>query len=274
MALKEFQIIASIEDVIATGDIIKFRVPFSGTLKKVELWTNSANTNGDNIFNINVNGTDLFSGGSRPKITQNQTHGELTGLSNSLTAGHEVILQLESIATGGVKADLVLQLTIDDGITINSEINSASSKSTPVDADLVGIVDSADSNSLKKLSWANIKATLKAYFDAIYGVVAQNSQSTAYTLVLSDSGKQILHPSSDNNARTFTIPANSSVAYPVGTAITFINKINTVTIAINSDTLTFAGVGTTGSRTLAANSIATAIKISSTEWIISGVGLT
>jgi hypothetical protein len=32
--------------------------------------------------------------------------------------------------------------------------------------------------------------------------------------------------------------------------------------------------GTTGSRTLAANGIATAIKISSTEWIISGTGLT
>jgi hypothetical protein len=32
--------------------------------------------------------------------------------------------------------------------------------------------------------------------------------------------------------------------------------------------------GTTGSRTLAANGIATCIKLTSTEWIISGVGLT
>jgi hypothetical protein len=35
-----------------------------------------------------------------------------------------------------------------------------------------------------------------------------------------------------------------------------------------------AGAGTTGSRTLAANGIATAIKLTSTEWIISGTGLT
>lgn len=108
----------------------------------------------------------------------------------------------------------------------------------------------------------------------LYSNIPINSQSTAYTLVLADAQRQILHPSSDNNARTFTIPANSSVAYPLGTAITFVNRINTVTIAITSDTLVLAGFGTTGSRTLAANGVATALKIESTTWIISGTGLT
>jgi len=101
-----------------------------------------------------------------------------------------------------------------------------------------------------------------------------NSQTTAYTAVLSDSGKTILHPASDNNARTFTIPANSSVAYPNGTVLTFVNMINTVTIAITSDTMYLAGPGTTGSRTLAAYGVATAVKIDSTTWVISGNGLT
>jgi hypothetical protein len=106
--------------------------------------------------------------------------------------------------------------------------------------------------------------------------IPQNSQSTAYTLVLTDSGKQIFHPSADTTARTFTIPANSSVAYPVGTAITFINQnaAGVVTIAINTDTMRLAVDGTTGSRTLAANGIATCVKLTSTEWIISGAGLT
>ncbi len=44
-------------------------------------------------------------------------------------------------------------------------------KSTPVDADQVGLMDSAASNILKKLSWANIKATLKTYFDTVYQAV-------------------------------------------------------------------------------------------------------
>lgn len=104
----------------------------------------------------------------------------------------------------------------------------------------------------------------------------QNSQSSSYTLVLADAGKHILHPSADTTARTFTIPANSSVQFPIGTAITIINQnsAGVVTISINTDTMRLAGAGTTGSRTLAANGIATAIKITSTEWIISGTGLT
>lgn len=109
-----------------------------------------------------------------------------------------------------------------------------------------------------------------------FRTIPQNSQSAAYTLVLADSGKHILHPSADTTARTFTIPANGSVAYPIGTAITFINQngAGVVTIAITTDTMRLSPAGTTGSRTLAANGSATAIKITSTEWIISGSGLT
>jgi hypothetical protein len=47
-----------------------------------------------------------------------------------------------------------------------------------------------------------------------------------------------------------------------------------MTISITTDTMRLAGAGTTGSRTLAANGIATALKITSTEWIINGTGLT
>lgn len=46
--------------------------------------------------------------------------------------------------------------------------HAASSKSTPIDADEFPVVDSAAGNTLAKLTWANLKATLKTYFDAIY----------------------------------------------------------------------------------------------------------
>jgi hypothetical protein len=101
-----------------------------------------------------------------------------------------------------------------------------------------------------------------------------NSQSADYTLVLADSGKTILHPVADDNARTFTIPANSSVAYPVGTVVSFVNLQNTVTIAITTDTMYLANDGATGSRTLAEYGMASAMKVDSTSWIISGNGLT
>ena len=102
-----------------------------------------------------------------------------------------------------------------------------------------------------------------------------NSQSAAYTAVLADSGKVIFHPSTDANARTFTIPSNASVAYAIGTAITFINMTSqVVTIAITTDTMYLSSAGTTGSRSLAQYGSATAIKMTSTTWLISGSGLT
>ena len=102
-----------------------------------------------------------------------------------------------------------------------------------------------------------------------------NSQSADYTLLLADSGKTIFHPAADANDRTFTIPANSSVAYAVGTVVTFINlSANDLTIAITTDTMYLAGDGATGSRTLAEYGVASAVKVASTTWVVSGNGLT
>lgn len=103
----------------------------------------------------------------------------------------------------------------------------------------------------------------------------QNSQSGAYTTVIGDAGKHLLHPSADTTARIFTIDSNANVPYPVGTVITFVNQASAgvVTIAITTDTMRMAVSGATGSRTLAANGIATALKVTSTEWLISGSGL-
>lgn len=99
----------------------------------------------------------------------------------------------------------------------------------------------------------------------------QNLQTGPYTLVAGDAGKHIYYTAS---GQTVTIPANSSVAYEVGTTITFVTGSGvSLSIAITTDTLRLANSATTGTRTLAANSIATAIKIASTTWIISGNGL-
>jgi hypothetical protein len=104
-------------------------------------------------------------------------------------------------------------------------------------------------------------------------------QATSYTLQLSDAGRHILHPSADTTARTWIIPQTGTgvgqVNWILGTVITFINQTGAgvVTIQVTGDTLRMAITGTTGSRNLAANGIATCIKITATEWIISGVGI-
>jgi hypothetical protein len=106
-----------------------------------------------------------------------------------------------------------------------------------------------------------------------YMGLPQNSTTTgAYGVVAADAGTHIY----SSATRTITIPANGTIAMPVGTTLVFIAGTGaTVTISITSDTLILAGLGTTaGSRTLAAFGMATAVKIASTTWIISGNGLT
>jgi hypothetical protein len=100
----------------------------------------------------------------------------------------------------------------------------------------------------------------------------QNSKSASYTLTASDAGKHIYVTVT---GQTITIPANSSVAFEIGTAITIVNAAAVSTsIAITTDTLLLANAGTTGTRTLAAYGVATLIKITATSWIVSGNGLT
>jgi len=74
--------------------------------------------------------------------------------------------------------------------------------------------------------------------------------------------------------QTHTIPANSTIAFPIGTTIVFVNGNGvSTTIAIATDTLRQANTTNTGSRTLASNGMATLVKINTTEWIIGGNGL-
>lgn len=118
-------------------------------------------------------------------------------------------------------------------------------------------------------------AVQPAELTAAISAISIQSKSADYPIVLTDAGTALFHPSADTTPRTFTIPANGTIAFPVGSILTFINQDSAgdITIAITNDTMRLAGDGTTGSRTLAANGIATAIKVTSTEWIINGTGL-
>ncbi|CAB4123789.1 hypothetical protein UFOVP45_27 [uncultured Caudovirales phage] len=100
----------------------------------------------------------------------------------------------------------------------------------------------------------------------------QVSTATGLALTATHAGKHIY---TTVTGQTHTLPANGTTALEVGTTIVFINPAAvTTTIAITTDTLILAGTGTTGTRTLAPYGMATAVKITSTSWMISGNGLT
>jgi hypothetical protein len=97
---------------------------------------------------------------------------------------------------------------------------------------------------------------------------ATNTQTgTSYTAVITDAEKMI---TLDNAAAiAMTIPANASVAYPVGTTLNFMQLgAGAVTIGITTDTLDVASVLTL---VLAEKfAVATAVKITSTTWVLFG----
>ena len=122
------------------------------------------------------------------------------------------------------------------------------------------------------VSVAKLAADALNLIDGLKDVPA-NPQSASYTLALTDRGKSIDY--SGAGGHTITIPSNSSVAFPVGSVLAITNlSANNLNIAITSDLLLLLDTGSTGARVLAGYGQATLRKVTSTQWVISGSGLT
>ncbi len=97
-----------------------------------------------------------------------------------------------------------------------------------------------------------------------------NSQAANYTLTLADAGKFIRITTGG-----VAIPANGTTAFPIGTAVTIYNdSASSQNITITTDTLRLAGGATTGTRAVAQRGIATLLKVNTSEWVASGLGVT
>lgn len=105
------------------------------------------------------------------------------------------------------------------------DTHAATSKATPVDADELPVSDSAASFGLKKLTWANVKATLKTYFDGIYTTLAN-------VLATKNSWTK---PQRPHYLATDTVSATGSYTYDGDTK----GQINLITLT-NAITVTFA----------------------------------
>ena len=101
-----------------------------------------------------------------------------------------------------------------------------------------------------------------------------NAQTgTTYTPALTDANALVTL--NNASAISVTIPTNASVAYPIGTQISFawITGAGQPTIsAVTSGTTTIASTGTTSAspKLRVANSVATAIKIATDSWLVTG----
>lgn len=93
---------------------------------------------------------------------------QINGKEPAITAGTSAQYFKGDKSLGTFATDALTAAPAETATTTGALISGATAKTTPVDADAVGISDSAASGVLKNVTWANIKATLKTYFDGLY----------------------------------------------------------------------------------------------------------
>jgi len=177
----------------------------------------------------------------------------------SVTPGSNTTISGINIAEGCAPANLnnaIRQIMADVRVFYNSP---------PTPSGVAASGANTDITSLRRSVSIAASGTVAADTIGFRGLPAV-SPAGAYTLVLDDQGRIILLATGG-----LTIPANGTVAFPIGTTIALYNNSgSTQTVAITTDTLRLAGGASTGTRTLAIRGLATLIKVAATEWIITG----
>jgi hypothetical protein len=150
--------------------------------------------------------------GSGPGVAAGGTDGQV--LVKSGTANYATAWASQSAIAAGTAATLATPRNIDgqafngsaDITVVAPATHAATSKATPVDADELPLSDSAAAWVLKKLTWANLKATLFAsptITGTVTGPVAIAGPGVALSADSSNGNANILALKSSNTVRSY-----------------------------------------------------------------------
>ena len=100
------------------------------------------------------------------RVAVNAVSGEIETASEEVEAAkEEALTALATLAEGAIdNINIANNKAFSNQFILNELISTRTAKTTPVDADLIPLSDSTSSFSLKKLTWANIKATIISSF--------------------------------------------------------------------------------------------------------------
>jgi hypothetical protein len=111
-----------------------------------------------------------------------------------------------------------------------------------------------------------------AMFNGLVTFTVDADDTADYTAVIDDA-YQVLVPMNKATAVAFKIPTNASVAFPVGTAITVLNKgagVCTISAVTSGTTTVLSAGAVAASPTLAQYKTAVCIKSSTDVWYVIG----
>ena len=155
----------------------------------------------DDFVNAQETAQDLLAGAYTTALNQYAT--ELNDTEADINLKWE---QVQSQAVTGGYSQAYIDATFTPKV-----LNTQTDKTTPVDADLIPLSDSVASFGLKKLSWANIKATLISSFGVlINGLTAKTTPVDADMIVIGDSASSNASKKLTlANLKNYTSPASS-----------------------------------------------------------------
>lgn len=193
------------------------------------------------VDNITADGTMAAQSAAAVAITGGTLH-NVTITGSSFSGNATNVTGIVAIANGGTGAATAAAGRVALGA-------AASGANT----DITSLAASTTINS-QKIGYLNIPS---------------NPQTAAYIVADADNGKCI-----DITTGGVSIAANATLPLAVGfTFSVFNNSGSSQAIAVTGDTLRLAGTASTGARTLAQYGWATARKVATTEWVITGAGL-
>lgn len=186
-----WQIVADPTGAAATArDLaIAARVAAEAARDLAQAYRDAASTSATNA--ATQAGLATSNGAAQVALATTQANNAASSATTAATQAGIATTQANNAASSAVEAANVA------AGNIAASTHAATSKATPVDADELALVDSAASFTLKKLNWANLKATAESYFDAIYapldfgstisGATSKATPVDADSLALSDS---------------------------------------------------------------------------------------
>ena len=144
-------------------------------------------------------------------------------------------------------------LAVTSPVTTKGDLYTFSTIAARLGVGADGTTLEADSGETTGLKWSGKEQGLN------------NQTGTTYELVLADAGKLVT--CSNAAAIALTIPANASVAFPIGTKIDVLQLgVGQVTVGITTDSLEPSGA----TKINAQYEVVSLIKITTTSWIIVG----
>ena len=126
----------------------------------------------------------------------------LAAADNAISAGASAT-QASNSAIAAAASALVVS-------PVETQTHAAASKTTPVDADEIPLVDSTASFGLKKLTWSNLKATAKTYNDTLYAALGSGAVGFRNRIINGD-----MRIDQEHIGAAQTITAGAALAYTV-----------------------------------------------------------